>query len=104
MESKWYESFFQGIALEMWRKAVSPEQTRLEVDFLERVLGLTKASRVLDVPCGYGRHSLKLASRGYRVTGVDQSPQMIEEGRAAAVDAGLEIEWRNQDMRDLSWE
>jgi len=87
----------------MWRKAVSPEQTRLEVDFLERVLRLPKAARVLDVPCGHGRHSLELASRGYRLASVDLSPQMIEEGRAAAIDAGLEIEWRNADMRDLSW-
>ena len=87
----------------MWRKAVSPEQTRLEVDFLGRVLRLQAGSRVLDVPCGYGRHSLELASRGYRLASVDLSPQMIEEGRAAAIDAGLEIEWRNADMRDLSW-
>ena len=103
MDPKWYESFFQGIALEMWRKAVSPEQTRLEVDFLERVLRLQAGFRVLDVPCGLGRHSLELASRGYRLASVDLSPQMIEEGRAAAIDAGLEIEWRNADMRDLSW-
>jgi len=87
----------------MWRKAVSPEQTRLEVDFLERVLRLQAGFRVLDVPCGLGRHSLELASRGYRLASVDLSPQMIEEGRAAAIDAGLEIEWRNADMRDLSW-
>jgi len=103
VDPKWYESFFQGIALEMWRKAVSPEQTRLEVDFLERVLRLQAGFRVLDVPCGLGRHSLELASRGYRLASVDLSPQMIEEGRAAAIDAGLEIEWRNADMRDLSW-
>jgi len=103
VDPKWYESFFQGIALEMWRKAVSPEQTRLEVDFLERVLRLQAGFRVLDVPCGLGRHSLELASRRYRLASVDLSPQMIEEGRAAAIDAGLEIEWRNADMRDLSW-
>jgi len=44
------------------------------------------------------------AARGYRVTGVDLSPQMIEEGRAAAAGTGMAIEWRNADMRDLSWE
>lgn len=104
MDPNWFENFFQGIALEMWRKAVSPKQTRLEVDFLERALRLQTGSRVLDVPCGFGRHSLELTSRGYRGTGVDLSPQMIEEGRAAADHAGLAIDWRNSDMRDLSWE
>jgi SAM-dependent methyltransferase len=104
LNPKWYENFFQGIALEMWRKAISPEQTRLEVDFLYRALKLQEGSRVLDVPCGFGRHSQELASRGCRVTGVDQSPQMIEEGRAAAIRAGLTIEWRIADMRHLALE
>ncbi|MFN2399929.1 MAG: methyltransferase domain-containing protein [Gemmatimonadaceae bacterium] len=104
MDPKWYENFFQGIALETWRKAVSPEQTRPEVDFLQRVLRLERGSRVLDVPCGLGRHSLELASLGFRMTGVDQSRQMIEEGQALAAQAGLAIEWRNSDMRDLAWE
>ena len=88
----------------MWRKAISPEQTRLEVDFLYRALKLQEGSRVLDVPCGFGRHSLELASRGCRMTGVDQSPQMIEECRAAANRAGLTIEWQIAEMRQLVWE
>jgi SAM-dependent methyltransferase len=104
LNPKWYENFFQGIALEMWRKAISPEQTRLEVDFLYRALKLQKGSRVLDVPCGFGRHSLELASRGCRMTGVDQSMQMIEECRTTAMRAGPTIEWRMAEMRHLAWE
>lgn len=104
MNQTWYEDFFNGIALEMWRKATSQDQTRLEVDFLQRVLRLHEGSRVLDVPCGFGRHSLELASRGYRVTGVDVAPQMIEEGRAAAANKNLTIEWRIAEMRDIDWE
>ncbi|HET6892241.1 MAG TPA: class I SAM-dependent methyltransferase, partial [Pyrinomonadaceae bacterium] len=60
--------------------------------------------RVLDVPCGFGRHSLELALLGCRMTGVDQSPQMIEECRAAAIRAGLAIKWRIAEMRHLTWE
>lgn len=40
MDTRWYEGFFQGIALDFWRKAVPPEQTRREADFLERALRL----------------------------------------------------------------
>jgi len=98
---KWYENFFEGIVLDMWRNAASSEHTRLEVDFLQRALKLQSGARVLDVPCGFGRHSLELASRGYRLTGVDLSRPMIQEARAASLAAGLSIEWRTADMRDL---
>lgn len=103
MDLKWYETFFQGIVIEMWRKAVPPEQTRLEADFLERSLKLEPGARVLDVACGMGRHSLALAARGYRMTGVDLSPQMIAECRAAAAKTGAVLEWLSADMRELAW-
>jgi SAM-dependent methyltransferase len=100
----WYKDFFQGIVVDMWRSAVSPQQTRTEVDFLERALELHRGERVLDIPCGFGRHSVELAARGYQVTGVDISPEMIELARKHAISAGLKIEWRTSDMRDVSWE
>lgn len=103
LDSEWYKNFFHGIVLDMWRQAVSPEQTRRDVDFLERALRLAPDSRVLDVPCGAGRHSIPLASRGHRLTGVDLSAGMIKEAREQAAAAGLEIEWREGDLRDLSW-
>lgn len=103
MDPKWYEHFFEGIAVDVWRKAVSPEQTRIEIEFLERTLQLQPGARVLDVPCGFGRHSLGLAARGYRPTGLDQSPEMIQMARAAAASAPQTIDWRLADMRDLPW-
>jgi hypothetical protein len=42
MQKNWYESFFRGVALDMWRKAVTPEQTRADVDFLEKALQLPR--------------------------------------------------------------
>jgi cyclopropane fatty-acyl-phospholipid synthase-like methyltransferase len=81
----WYENFFHGLSLDLWRKAISPKQTKSEADFLVRVLQCEKGSQLLDVPCGNGRLSLELAERGYRVTGVDISEEFIEEARASFV-------------------
>ena len=103
MNSNWYEGFFRGIVLDMWRKAVPPEQSRAEVDFLERHLRLRSGARVLDVPCGSGRHAIELASRGCQVTGVDLSEESIQEARRLTTAGGLTAEWRRGDMRDLPW-
>jgi SAM-dependent methyltransferase len=60
--------------------------TAREVDFLLRVLPPPPA-RVLDVPCGFGRHALALAERGYTVTGVERDPAAAAGARAG----GLEV-------------
>jgi SAM-dependent methyltransferase len=104
IQSNWYESFFHGIALDLWRKAVSPEQTQAEVDFLIKALACPAGSKILDIPCGNGRHSLELAKRGYEMTGVDIAEQFIEEARAASLEAGEEVDWTLGDMRHIKWE
>jgi SAM-dependent methyltransferase len=108
----WYRTFFEGVALDLWDLAVTPEQTRAEADFLERALAPRRGARLLDGPCGAGRHALELAGRGYRVTGVDLSREQIARARARTVEggrapgrrrsgAGRLVEWVHADMRDL---
>lgn len=46
--------------------------------------GCPPGGDVLDVPCGYGRHTIPLARAGYRVVGVDRSPVLLERARADA--------------------
>ncbi|HZV68590.1 MAG TPA: methyltransferase domain-containing protein [Saprospiraceae bacterium] len=75
----WYEDFFKGINCELWENAVSPEWTRQEVDFLLTELNLQPGQRILDIPCGFGRHSVEFAKRGFHVTGVDISETFIHK-------------------------
>jgi SAM-dependent methyltransferase len=99
MGNEWFEHFFHGIANECWRKCVSPEGTRAEVDFLEKALARRPGDRLLDVPCGGGRHALEFSRRGYRMTGLDLSAEFIAEARAA--DQGKQVQWICSDMRKL---
>lgn len=103
--SNWYEDFFHGLPLDLWRKAIPPAQTRAEADFLVEALQCKAGSRVLDVPCGNGRLSLELAERGYRVTGVDISEEFIEEARTASNTGGTPVpQFLLGDMRRIEGE
>ena len=73
VHSNWWENFFEGVAVDLWLQAVTPEHTEREADFLASTLAVPSGAELLDVPCGAGRLSLALAQRGYQVTGVDWS-------------------------------
>jgi cyclopropane fatty-acyl-phospholipid synthase-like methyltransferase len=69
--------------------------TLKEIEFLVEELSLPKGSRILDIGCGTGRHSIELAKHGYIMTGVDISSGMLAEAELAAKDEGIEIELIN---------
>lgn len=100
----WWTSFFRGPFAELQLAGPSSETTRGEVDALERALELGPVLRILDVPCGVGRHSLELARRGHRVTGVDFNRTVLERARVEAGAEKLDVEFREQDMRTLDFD
>ena len=77
---------------------LTEERTRREVDFLVSSLALPDtavpsgpAARLLDVGCGFGRHSIELAQRDYQVVGIDPAAAMIEAAQQRAVEAGVAV-------------
>ncbi|MGH2479952.1 MAG: class I SAM-dependent methyltransferase [Ktedonobacteraceae bacterium] len=74
------------------------EWTEQDVNFLARQLPLPRYTRVLDLCCGYGRHALCLAQRGYQVTGLDRDEAAISEARKRAEEAGQPITYIAGDM------
>jgi SAM-dependent methyltransferase len=94
---EWYETFFSPLALEFWAAAVPASATAEEVDFLARAL---RTGRLLDLPCGLGRHALALAGRGFQVTGIDLAKGAVEAARGRARELGVQAEFLVGDMRD----
>jgi SAM-dependent methyltransferase len=89
--------------VDFWLGATTEEQTRQEADFLQEALQVAPPARLLDVPCGGGRHCRVLAGRGFAMTGVDISPQFLDAARSAAAGQPGEITWEQREMRDLPW-
>ena len=92
MDQNINNAFFNGIYKKVWRQLIPAGLTEAETDFIEVVADLQKTQKVLDIMCGYGRHSLQLARRGYGVTAVDNAPEYIAEIKENASANGLPIE------------
>lgn len=101
--SDWWRTFFHGTMAEGWLAAMPEEVTQQEADFVQQVLQVPPPAKLLDVPCGGGRHALALAGRGYQMTAVDLSPTFLEAARSKSNPGPGSVTWEQRDMRDLPW-
>src|SRR2546425_461519 len=96
--SDWWRSWFGPGYLALYDDTLR-ERTPNEIDRLEPLLQWRPPLRILDLPCGQGRHAIELARRGYEVTGMDLSPYLIGVAKARAEAGGVEVRWLEGDMR-----
>ena len=68
---------------------------------LLRAIGPVRGLEVLDVGCGQGRFTRRIARRGAKVTGIDWSPAMIEIARQHERDRPSGTDYRLLDARRL---
>lgn len=99
---QWYEELFTNYG-DQYDKQEFTTGTPGEVDFIEEEIGHNRATRILDIGCGTGRHSIELARRGYSVVGIDLSESMLDKARAKARAAGVVVDYRQADARELSF-
>src|ERR1700694_4761834 len=94
----WWQTWFGPGYLALY-DAFLAERTPIEVDQIEALLQLRPPRRILDLPCGQGRHAIELARRGYEVTGVDLSAFLLKVAEERARAAGVRVRWLSGDMR-----
>lgn len=79
------------------------EETAEEVEFISRVLDLGGHGLILDLCCGQGRHSIKLANMGYSVIGLDSSKALLDMAKSESLkNSARRLLWFVEgDMRSL---
>ena len=100
---QWFEEIFDEDYLHTL-PFMTPQQTEREVAFLLDALELPQGGRVLDIGCGYGRHAMEIAARGYRTVGLDLSLPLLIRATDAARRVGVNVDFVHGDMRDMTFE
>ena len=94
----WYVEFHRGLAARFWR-AAGAAMAEDDVRVAKPLLG--DARSVLDVPCGDGRMTIRLAAAGYDAIGIDVIGEEVEHARAAARAAGQTARFAVGDLKAL---
>jgi SAM-dependent methyltransferase len=71
---------------------------------LVRWARIEQGQHVLDVACGTGVVSVTAARKGAHVTGLDLTPELLQEARANSSTAGVTIDWHEGDVEALPFE
>lgn len=101
---EWWRRLFNSTLYFDLYESQDTELAKTQVPQLTARLGLVPPARVLDVGCGYGRHSVELARLGFQVTGVDISEVQLARAREKAQAAEVAVDFRLGDARALEFE
>ena len=95
----WWASYFDSQYLLEYEPIFQLERDRREAARLLDLLGLPAGSRMLDVPCGQGRHAHLFAEAGLDVDGLDYSAELLAVAKKRGT--GRTLRYRRGDMRKL---
>ena len=97
---QWYESLFEDYGKKYDNESFT-QGTIGECDFIEKEINYNKQIKILDIGCGTGRHSIELAKRGYKITGIDLSDSLLKRAKEKVLEQNLRIDFQKQDARNL---
>ncbi|MCK1489116.1 methyltransferase domain-containing protein [Bradyrhizobium sp. 180] len=80
-----------------------PETSDRQSGAIWELLSLKPGCSVLELGCGYGRITNRLAKKGARVAGLDISPVLLKKAELDAAERGVHVEYVLGDMRSLPW-
>ncbi|WJI80994.1 MULTISPECIES: class I SAM-dependent methyltransferase [unclassified Mesorhizobium] len=97
------ETYFSEDYLHFSDAVNPPEKSDREVAAIWELLSLGQGSSVLELGCGYGRITNRLAEKGARVTGLDISPVVLKKAEADAAQRKVRVDYILGDIRSIPW-
>lgn len=100
MQEEWWRSFGE-IYLRGGEVERLDGEAEVEAEAAWKLLGLDAGARIVDAPCGFGRHAVRLAAWGFEVRGIDVDRALLDEARKRAEAVGVEATLDEGDLRAL---
>jgi SAM-dependent methyltransferase len=99
---EWWRKFFNDDYLKLYKH--DEGETSREAEAIIRMLQIQPGKSVLDLACGFGRHAVILAQKGYKVTGYDLSEGFLKKAKELSDGLSVKLELKQGDMRDIPFE
>lgn len=96
-----WDTAFTEVYRRTHEQAWTAEETTRQALAAAGLAGVAPGDRVLDCPCGFGRHAQALAEHGYHVTGVDRSPDLLAEAQRRRAAGAAFPAYQRGDYREL---
>ncbi len=81
IEKEWFENWFDTSFYHILYDYRNDDEAKFFMSKLISFLNLTQGDKILDLPCGKGRHSLFLNSQGFNTTGADLSVNSVQHAQ-----------------------
>ena len=99
---EWWRKYFNADYLKLYKH--DEGQSSKEADAVVRMLQCNPGEKILDLACGFGRHSVLLAQKGFLVTGFDLSEGFLKHAKEMADILKVNVDWVQGDMRSLTYD
>ncbi len=97
----WFEDWFNTEEYLNVYKHRNEEDAKELVELILENIDIPRNSKVLDLACGPGRHSILFAQKGYKVSAVDLSKNLLKVAFDSAVKSSVNVNFIEADLRNL---
>ncbi len=98
---EWFKNWFNTEEYLNVYKHRNEEDAKELVDLILENINIPIDGKVLDLACGPGRHSILFAQKGYKVSAVDLSKNLLKVALDSAVKSNVDVNFIEADLRDL---
>lgn len=102
----WWRKIFNSLYLKTDGDVVEDRTiTSQEIELFVEILNPSPDSKILDLCCGQGRHSIELARKGFaNVEGLDRSHYLIQKAKEIIKKEGISVKFKEGDARKLPYQ